>query len=62
MKKRKRPKLIDELKLLKYRLIYELSNLEFNMKVKGEKTYSNDNLLNVYNSMIHDIEALIDKL
>lgn len=55
-------KLIDELTLLKYRLIYEVSNLEFNTKVKGDTTYSIDKLFNVYNRIIHDIEALIDKL
>ena len=52
MKKRKRAKLIDELKLLKYRLIYEITN--------GENTNSIDNLFKVYEWLIHDIEALID--
>lgn len=55
-------KLIDELTLLKYRLIYEVSNLEFNTKVRGGNTYSIDELFNVYNRMIHDIETLINKL
>ena len=55
-------KLIDELTLLKYRLIYELSNLEFNMKVRGKNTYSNDDIFNLYNRMINDIEALINNL
>jgi hypothetical protein len=52
MKKHKRPKLIDELKLLKYRLIYEISN--------EENTNSIDNLFKVYERLIHYIEALID--
>ena len=52
MKKRKRTKLIDELKLLKYRLIYEISS--------KENTNSIDNLLKVYERLIHYIEALID--
>ena len=62
MKKCKRTKLIDELSLLKDRLIYEISNIEYNIKVRGENTYSKKDLLKIYNRMIHDIEALIDNL
>ena len=55
-------KLIDELTLLKNRLIYEVSNIEYIIKVKGKNTYSNNDIFNLYNRMIHDIEALIDNL
>lgn len=54
-------KLIDELKLLRYRLIYEMSSVEFNMKVRGENNYSIDNVFELYNRMLHDLKALIDK-
>ena len=54
-------KLIDELKLLRYRLIYEMSSVEFNMKVRGENNYSIDNVFDLYNRMLHDLKALIDK-
>ena len=55
-------KLINELSELRQRLIFEISDIEYYAKVRGEITYSKKDLLNIYNRMIHDIEALIDKL
>lgn len=53
-------KLIDELSALRQRLIFVISDIEYYAKVRGELTYSKDDILNVYNRMIHDLEALID--
>lgn len=55
-------KLINELWTLKNKLLYEMTNTEFNIKVKGDTTFSIDNLFKVYKNMLHDIDTLIDNL